>query len=318
MKGSDMETWKQDFVDLCQTIGASVPCWTQGAGGNVSFKQNDSLHIKASGFRLDEVDGARGIVSLPLASSTAAFRRMVANPEGAEAEYSNWLKLNSRSNHPRERASMESSFHALLPSAWVIHFHSLASILMCFQLQNGRRLPNTRGHQLCKIKNVLPGLSLSREFLRVLDKSIFLLEHHGVVLQSDSLLVLEDWKKLESAFLQDFGYSALSAWYQQPLARMLLRKRIFPFRVIFPDAAVFESEVRRSESQFLGAVRSAEDSDPVARVSGRFKGKTRDAFEIWFATQLLLQSEPDFPDWSSELSQQVQQLPTEAFRKQKV
>ena len=120
----------RELVAVSRRIGAGVPYWTQGAGGNLSWKDRtaDRLWIKASGIRLDRVGEGDGMGLACVLLS--ALRDRVANARGdaadAEVTYARWLTELAESGRP----SMESGFHAVLNKEYVAHFHSLVAVLV--------------------------------------------------------------------------------------------------------------------------------------------------------------------------------------------
>ncbi|RYF06934.1 MAG: hypothetical protein EOO40_08735, partial [Deltaproteobacteria bacterium] len=151
---------------MCGAIGTQVPLWTQGAGGNVSVKAAGRLYIKASGQRLDGVDGPTTYAALPV----APLRAQVAELAGqmavqgrtptAEAIYA--TALTEHRDATLGRPSMESGMHALLPGRYVAHFHALSAVLMGHHelLQPGyvRALCAAQGVVADFVPATLPGL----------------------------------------------------------------------------------------------------------------------------------------------------------------
>src|SRR4051812_32078474 len=116
----EMNSAPQSFLESSHLIGTRTPDWIQGAGGNVSEKQEGVLWIKASGSRLDQMTSTMGVAAIQMATARDSFAE-VHN----ETDYGSWIKQVS---DPRwGRASMEAGFHVFLPGRFVFHFHALAA-----------------------------------------------------------------------------------------------------------------------------------------------------------------------------------------------
>src|SRR5262245_58512773 len=130
----------------CRQVGSQIPHWTQGAGGNLSLKDERWLYIKASGFRLDGVTPEKGVSRVDREKLLALLEKC-----RTEEEYSDALSQSRAPESPRP--SMEAGFHAVLPGKWVIHFHSLAAVLMCHEWasQRARFDAWARGKMKCRV-----------------------------------------------------------------------------------------------------------------------------------------------------------------------
>ncbi len=280
--------------EVCQLVGQQVPFWVQGAGGNVSFKHEDTLYIKASGFRLDAVTPSVGVAQVKL-SDVAKKLRVCDSDES----YSQCLIDISKKKVARP--SMETGFHAILPKAWVIHLHALASLLMSFEHRRNAEaftewVKGKISVKLVALAPAKPGFGLLKQITECKECSIFLLENHGVILQSDDVGILSDWERLESEFLRDWNYTKL---YERSSLEGVIA---CPLRVYFPDTAVFLDRIKG----ILGA--------NGGLVSGAH-GKDRDAAEIWAATSRLYHSQNNLSELPLEISSHLAELPSEVFRR---
>ncbi len=273
----------------CRKVGANVPFWTQGAGGNLSLKHDGTLYIKASGLRLDAVTPEKGVGSCRVAELLALLKN-----SQTEEDYSQAIKQSARPASPRP--SMEAGFHALLPKPWVLHFHSLPSLLMSHERwQSPAKFDQWAKGRLTlrHIPALMPGLELSRAFSADDSASAFLLQNHGVVLQGDTWEVVEEWAKLEETFLFDWNYPSLKADGR--------RIAPCPLKLYFPDSAVF-----------LDRLKAQQDGTGLAKDCWE---KDRDASELWQATSLLYHAQNDLAELPAEISSRISGLPTEKFRK---
>jgi ribulose-5-phosphate 4-epimerase/fuculose-1-phosphate aldolase len=300
----------KELENACLKVGEKVPEWTQGAGGNISVKiveKGESfLWIKASGVRLDEVPRSGGLACVRLSDFLSSASELPSSGDEAEKGYSDLLGATSVKAEGLGRPSMETGFHSLLKKKWVLHFHSLSSIIMTSRyFRNDRswvgEVERVFGGKLHFLPALRPGWLLSQRLGEEGKNGCeaFLLQNHGLVLQGDSLSVLERWERAEERFTHLTG-----------LLRFARNDKgddmVGPLRLYFPDVAVFESRLRKVLKP-LG--------------NGNFQlmeeawEKDRDMAEIWAAVQFLNQALPDLEEMPSLISSTVATLPTEEIRK---
>ncbi len=154
----------------------------QGAGGNVSLKDKDTLIIKASGTRLK--DALIKNIFIPISN----YKKLIDLNEDL------FTSSNIDSPLSQLRPSIETSMHAVIPHKIVSHVHSLGAIYVStkknFQLY------------LAKIKNILnvefvpyarPGFPLTKQILKVLKENTeaLLLQNHGLVVWGKDISEVE-------------------------------------------------------------------------------------------------------------------------------
>lgn len=290
------QKWISGTARACNRVGKNVPHWVQGAGGNVSYKRDGMLYVKASGVRLISVTPEKGIARVRLPEVLQALETC-----GSEEEYS--ALLTSCSEPGSERPSMETGFHALLPKTWVFHFHSIAALLMSYERN---RNPKTFARWFSEhapapakwLGPLLPGLRLSQEIGKAKDADLIFLENHGIVLQANDAGILDRWTSLEDKFLKDFSYERAHApvdWTKLPSV---------PFKRYLPDSAVFQSAMLALIGPDGKLVKNARERDLAAT-------------ELWAFTARLLEVQKNFPELPMELFNQIGTLPTEKFRQLK-
>lgn len=109
------------IVDFCARIGRDR-LLVQGAGGNVSYKSNGALWIKASGTWLADAASQEIFVPVDLAHLQSAIAR-----DDFE------VSPISRDVDARLRPSIETLLHALLPHAVVAHLHEINALVHLVQ-----------------------------------------------------------------------------------------------------------------------------------------------------------------------------------------
>src|ERR1700761_5163524 len=105
----------EDFASFCALTAAlgQNPLYTQGAGGNVSLKQNGALWVKASGAWLQ--DAQKKNIFVVIDQTGAATQLAKGEPE--------YRRLD---NDQTLRPSIETSLHVALPQRIVVHVHAVA------------------------------------------------------------------------------------------------------------------------------------------------------------------------------------------------
>ncbi len=171
------------LISLCRFAGGG-PLLAQGGGGNASVKDGGAMWIKASGFRLSEVDGDRGWVAADL----AALRVILADPALAAltpAQAQDEASRRVAGTEKADRPSLEALFHALLPTA-VLHLHPVVvNALTC--LKGGEALAREIMPGAAWVPYAAPGYLLAREVGKVLASrggevpGTLLLAGHGLV-----------------------------------------------------------------------------------------------------------------------------------------
>ena len=306
---------KSELSQLCGLVGNKVPTWTQGAGGNLSIKENNSLWIKATGFRLDAVKPTSGIAQVDF--KKMAYVLDSANWSEAEAEqkYADLIKDTTLFGPGLGRASMETGFHARLTQKYVLHFHSLASLLFCHEFRKDpskatQWLNSQTALKWVMIEPCRPGWILSKRVSG--DAAIYFLQSHGIILQGMNSEVLQEWARIEKRFCQDFKYDELGELLiSKPTFDELFKKygtNAIPFKCYFPDVAVFVERLKAVLEK---------DSSGLSCFPRHAVERDRDMAELWLATQMLYRFCPQFEEVPQDIASVVRDLPTEKLRQQK-
>jgi rhamnose utilization protein RhaD (predicted bifunctional aldolase and dehydrogenase) len=146
----------------------------QGAGGNVSWKEGNTLWIKASGTWLAEAEKREIFIPLDLNKT----RQLI--DAGASELTSACL------NTTTLRPSIETSLHALLNQTVVVHIHSVEVIALAV-LENARELLAERleGLNWAWVEYVKPGPDLAKKIAAIISgkeyPDIIVLGNHGLV-----------------------------------------------------------------------------------------------------------------------------------------
>ncbi len=283
-----------DIISLCQKIGQNIPYWTQGAGGNISQKIDGMLWVKSSGWRLDQIGKKSldaGLSFVDIENFHIGYKNCHLNDE---QKYADLLLQVSEGPRP----SMETAFHALLPKKFVIHFHSLISLLMFHYAKKNLNkwqefIVSNSNQEIKLIDVIIPGLELAQKISQFPTAHFFILQNHGVILHDDSPEILEQWKKFENDFLEFYNID-----FKTPPSINFQNKN---FKLYFPDTVVFREKI-------LAALNSSETIQDNKYVN---------LLEIYLASEILFHNCHDLEEFPIHLFSKVENLPTEKFRLEK-
>lgn len=285
---------------VCIRVGSRIPLWNQGKGGNISVKRGNRLWIKASGVRLSQVSAPRGLASVDL----DRFHLAVAAAPAAERE-SWYAQTLMECRLGEERPSMETGFHAQLPGIWVLHFHSLASIVMGHEFERradvvARFLLRHADVSVEFVPAEIPGWRLSQRVVERSHADVIVLANHGVLLQGENPeALLTSWECIEQAFCRETGRAELTDFSSRLRPEDL---RGAKFRAYFPDAAVFRDRI------------VAAATDPPTWPGGE-PSDQQDALEMLEAIVLLGRACPELRELDAAASAEIAALPSESFRR---
>lgn len=184
-------------AELCTKLGINS-LLTQGAGGNYSWKSEDSLFIKASGMWLSEAQSKNIFVELNRRKYLADLKK-----NSFDIDLMNYSQNGLK-------PSIETSMHALLPHKYVIHLHPVKVLSVLIQnnwqsviqekLKNSSIAFNLVGYHK-------PGKELAEAINIAKNQSpnanLFFLKNHGIIVAENDF---ESFKYLLSRTLTCFTY----------------------------------------------------------------------------------------------------------------
>lgn len=180
-----MTTLKESVTQYSTQIGKNVSL-VQGAGGNVSWKENNILWVKASGTWLAEADHKDIFVPLNLTEVRDLIDEDVADFTSA------------RISDTQLRPSIETSLHALLPQSVVVHVHAIDVIARAVMDDAQEQLAEClNGLNWMWIDYVTPGLPLTKKIAAKINPvrppDIIVLGNHGLVIAGKNTEDVEDF-----------------------------------------------------------------------------------------------------------------------------
>jgi rhamnose utilization protein RhaD (predicted bifunctional aldolase and dehydrogenase) len=188
---------QQNLVDLsvhAKKLGSDIS-YVQGPGGNVSFKVDGVLWIKASGKKMSAAMSEEIFVSLDLVG--AAELALLDDS-------SKMLDAVLPGSPVGLRPSIETAMHAVISSPVVSHVHSVGSVAVGVLQNSDQALEAVADFApIAKIPYVRPGAPLARAILDVLEPHHkgLLLGNHGLTVWGDTFAEAEDLiTKIESVW----------------------------------------------------------------------------------------------------------------------
>jgi len=165
---------KEAVIDYCVQMG-SDPMLVQGAGGNVSWKDGDTLWVKASGTWL--ADARKKEIFVPV--DLIALR--------TEIQAGNFAVAPMVKSASQLRPSIETLLHALMPHRVVVHVHAIEPLVHLVrsnpELEISQKLKTDAFWKIVRYQK--PGEALAKAVAEVIRDSpgvnVLLLQNHGVV-----------------------------------------------------------------------------------------------------------------------------------------
>lgn len=271
------ETFFNDWNKLCSFCSSlgKDPLLVQGAGGNISFKDDDVLWIKASGMWI--ADAERQEIFVPVNLKQLQI----------ELEKGNFSISPQTIGDTVMRPSIETLLHALLPHKIVLHLHAVDPLSHLVRKGIRERLPHLMGGRdkwIC-VDYFKPGADLahaiSKELNTCPDAEIIFMLNHGVVVGADCVdgiskildrliknMIIEPYihedivRPPEDDHLSQLGYSACTTKGINQLAKnenMLLKLKtawaLYPDHLVFLNAkpAILGDTLSLSELSRLGS-----------------------------------------------------------------
>lgn len=175
----------RDVRKYCTEIGAD-PLWVQGAGGNVSWKEDSTLWVKASGTWLSNAEKEEIFIPVDL----MGIKSEIANK--------NFLVAPKVVSDVKLKPSIETMLHALMPHRVVIHLHAI-EILAHLVRRDCDKYINSMVDKTFRSSIIdyhKPGADLALAIHAALDKcpstDVIFLKSHGIVIGGDNVIDIHE------------------------------------------------------------------------------------------------------------------------------
>lgn len=207
--------WPIELDVFSERIGCNS-LMVQGPGGNTSFKDQTTMWIKASGTKLSDAKDEEIFVGVSIESGSTADSKSQLKP------------------------SIEKDFHLLIPFPYVIHTHSLRSLVMGIVQDFGAK--KNQFPEIAFVSYARPGKDLCDQLTRSIDFSI----HKAAILQNHGYLTWGNTMEEAYSTLVEFESGLKASIMPDTLADRVVSTNDHP-KAINPDYAVFLSPCTHSE-----------------------------------------------------------------------
>jgi rhamnose utilization protein RhaD (predicted bifunctional aldolase and dehydrogenase) len=174
------------LLALSASLGRD-PLRTQAAGGNTSFKRDGVMWVKASGRWL--ADALDEDIMVPI--DLAAMRDALARNDSSADDVARFVDQARNPGHLRP--SIETSVHACLPHAVVVHIHCVDTIALAVRADAeaavAERLRGSGGIEWSLVPYRRPGLPLAKAIGATMKSgaNVLVLANHGLVVAGQSV-----------------------------------------------------------------------------------------------------------------------------------
>tara|TARA_B100001029_G_scaffold177996_1_gene183733 strand:+ start:2029 stop:2943 length:915 start_codon:yes stop_codon:yes gene_type:complete len=268
----------KSFINYSEKIGKNF-LLCQGPGGNTSIKFNKSILIKKSGSFLSD------------ASKENIFKEINLNNI-----IGHYKKDNLNKNKFDKDLSIEAPLHVMLPSKYVLHYHSISSIIISSIYKKKEINSFLYKNEILPINYVRPGLELAEEMVNLNKKysfKSFFLYNHGLILEGSNLQKLYskifhieklfskliDYEKLNFIFKDINNLKQVDNIIKNPSPNIKYEK--FNGRYLFPDHSVFFPN-------FFSEKKNTKDTIEYDSNFFYFKNKLSETELIYFKTLLIM------------------------------
>lgn len=212
----------------------------QGAGGNTSVKTGRVLSVKASGWFLKNLASGQGFVNCDYNLIKKYLFKIKAYSQSLEPAFAQFISGTLKAGAGDGQPSIETGLHAVIPSKYVFHTHSVFANVFNFASEGQRALRDIfADDELLFIGYKNPGLELALALSQELKRnrrlpSIVFLKNHGLITHHNNA---------------EAGYN-LTLGVQRKLTSYLKKQKVYkPFvikkkaadlsRHMFPDSVVY-------------------------------------------------------------------------------
>ena len=238
------------LIDTTDKVGNDINL-VQGPGGNISYKDQGFMLIKASGTKMSDVRKKNIFVKTNHVRILEAINRDEKDPIK-----NSWEKINEI------RPSIETSMHAIMPHKCVLHVHCVNTLSWIIQENYINKINSLlKDENWRSIPYKKPGISLSIAIKNIIEKEkvdVIFLANHGMVVGADtpekayeitkgiSERLFQGELKNNKVNLNDFDEFLLSKKYKLPKYEYVHRIAFSTKHInmatkgdLFPDQIVF-------------------------------------------------------------------------------
>jgi len=200
----------ETLVELSRFYG-SDPEYVLAGGGNTSWKTEDTLYVKGSGFSLAEAAAGSFVKMDRKALASIWEKTYPQSSEEREKEVLNDLMAAKKIGEEQKRPSVEALLHDIIPFSFVVHLHPALVNGLCCSQKGEAAAREIFGDEIIWIPSTNPGYILSRLVKTTMadyyekqrkHAPVILLENHGVFVGADNA---DGIKKLYDEMMSKIG-----------------------------------------------------------------------------------------------------------------
>jgi len=176
------------LIELSRLYG-SDPEYVLAGGGNTSWKNDDTLYVKASGFSLAQVQDSSFVKMDRKALALILDKTYPESSAERESAVLADMMTARKQGEEEKRPSVEALLHDIIPFNFVVHLHpALVNGITCSN-QGEKAVREIFGDDVIWIPSINPGYVLSKAVKEAIDDfytkhgkhtSIIFLQNHGV------------------------------------------------------------------------------------------------------------------------------------------
>ena len=197
----------QKMIELHNRFGKNNN-YVQAAGGNISIKDGDIIHIKKSGLSFKDMKDKNDIISLNISKEEMIQEVLsIKNKQNLENQYNKFI---NQKNLYKERPSIELSFH-IFGDKYTVHLHpTLINIFTC--TEEGQEIIKKiceENDNMSYVDYYKPGIILTDAILqeRSTLNDITFLFNHGIIITGPSEKSIKDrYKSVEEILKREIIY----------------------------------------------------------------------------------------------------------------
>ena len=168
----------KSLINITEKIGRDINL-VQGPGGNISFKKDGFMYIKASGEKMSDAKNKNIFVKTDHNKILSSLKKNDPDPIKNSWEKSSLM-----------RPSIETTMHALMPHKYVLHVHCVNTLSWVIQENFQEKIDiYLEGINWISVPYKKPGLNLSKEIKKIIRETkvdVILLGNHGIVAGAES------------------------------------------------------------------------------------------------------------------------------------
>lgn len=169
-----------EINQFCTLIGTN-PLLVQGAGGNISWKEEDLLWVKASGKWLSDAENENIFIPVNLVE----LRKEISKK--------NFSATPIVQNNSCLRPSIETMLHALMPQKIIVHLHAVEVLALLVRKDASENIRRLIGNSVdwILVDYFKPGADLAKAISQGLISSpkanVIFLKNHGLIIGGENL-----------------------------------------------------------------------------------------------------------------------------------